>query len=1169
MGDAEKGLVCVLDLGTTSIKAALVDESGRFSASRACPAPPLDAGAGTFDALEYCRLVFDLIRGTLQDASGSVAAVSLSSQRATILALGSDGVPLAPACSWLSSRCAPAATRFYESLGDGRFRALTGLLPSPIYSIAKLAGGELPQGPPVASYADLQSFVLRQLGADALFIDPSNASALGLCELARPAWSRELCAALELSEAVLPRITAAGSVVGGVSDRTSDATGLASGTPLVLGGGDQQCAVLGAGAFDSGRLALSLGTSAALSGPVMQVPAPPPEGLIAGHHVVPGQWVVEGFIPTFGAAADWAAQALGLGDVDALSLCAGEVDDSGGLTFLPSLAGTGSPDFDGISRGAWLGLSTDTRPPQMARAVFEGLASELERVASCFFPVAPLAGVRAVGGGSRGALLLQLIADTLAVDLTVCAHGDAALLGAAALAWSGVGRYPDACTAADAIGAGAGVVLSPIEDPGRVERLARHAVGVSSARSLARAGDLGMTWRAGDWPDVRELTAIRAAAISFAGVGLYRYLVDGTVIFLDQGAFDLLDLSERFPDPGAVIGMNISDLFEHVLPSGELRKVVTQRGEVRRFEYPYRTLTGQDRWVYHHAYRVQDPASGLDAVQVISQDITPLKLSARALAASERQYRNLAEQSLQGLLVFQGQPPSLRFTNGAVSELTGWVRDSLSCVFAEDLTDLFHPDERGWWREQIQRLTEGDLKVERRDLRLLEGGEINRWLTVLSGPIEYEGGYALQLVLVDDTERHRSQERHRQVEERMQQAQKLESLGVLAGGIAHDFNNLLATILGNTELAANSLPEDSVALEKLQRVGAAASRATDLCQQLLAYSGRGQFSMEALDLRTLILDTAELLKVSIAASVRLTYAFEDELPPIVGDAAQLRQVLMNLLTNASEAVEERRRSDGPIEGQSVIRFTARRCELDQARLDELAPGDELSPGPFVLVEVEDEGAGMSPLVVGQIFEPFYTTKFAGRGLGLAAVKGIMSGHGGLVCVHSKPGRGTCFSCYFPATKASAGVASRAPVADLGEVPEALGERRGRGLALVVDDEPAVRAMAADLLQLLGFETLEVDGGAPAVEILREAEVLPSLVLLDLTMPGLSGHETFKLLRALEPDVPILLSSGYDRQSLPIDLRVERAAGFLKKPYGLHELEASVSQLISGIQRGTR
>ena len=670
-----------------------------------------------------------------------------------------------------------------------------------------------------------------------------------------------------------------------------------------------------------------------------------------------------------------------------------------------------------------------------------------------------------------------------------------------------------------------------------------------------------MTWRSGDWPDANEIAAVSAEATAFAGVALYRYLVDGTVIFLDQSAFDLLDLGHEFPDPAAVLGRNISDLFVHVLPPGALRSAVNERGEVRGFEYPYRTLSGEERWVYHYAYPVQDPDSGLEAVQVISQDITALKLSERALASSERQYRNLAEQSLQGLLVFQGAPPALRFANSAALELVGLGRDALDRVGAEDLSELFHPEERAWWGDQIRRLPEGALGVERRDLRLVREGEVVRWLTALSGPIEYQGSDALQLVLVDDTERRRAHERQRQVEERMRHAQKLESLGVLSGGIAHDFNNLLATIQGNAELASACLPPDSPARGRLERVGIAATRATELCQQLLAYAGRGRFSMEALDLRALILDTAELLHVSIASSIRLSYQFEEQLPCIVGDGAQLRQVFMNLLTNASEAVEAGRSMGRSGGGAASVRFSVRRCQLERSFLDAHAPGENTEPGPYVLVEVEDDGVGMSAEVVEQIFEPFYTTKFAGRGLGLAAVKGIISGHGGLVRVASEPGRGTCFSCYFPATDTPVPVPARGPAAGTDRGDEVVGRWRGRGMVLVVDDEPEVRAMATEVLELLGFETRQVDGGEAALELLGGDLPRPCLVLLDLTMPGIGGNETYKRLRAMQPDLPVLFSSGFDQRSLPIDLRVERAVGFLKKPYGIRELDAALALLL--------
>ena len=667
-----------------------------------------------------------------------------------------------------------------------------------------------------------------------------------------------------------------------------------------------------------------------------------------------------------------------------------------------------------------------------------------------------------------------------------------------------------------------------------------------------------MSWRSGDWPDAAELAKIREEATIFAGVGLYRYLLDGTVIFLDQGAFDLLDLDQLYPDPSAVLGVNISDLYTPVLKRGILRSAVSAQGEVRGFEYPYRTLTGEERWAYHHAYRVRDPETGLEAVQVISQDITTLKHAVHALAASERQYRSLAEQSLQGLLVIQGSPATLRFANAAAAKLLLRPPDALQSMSASSLASTLHPKERSWWHDQIRRLERGGLEVQQRDLRVMLDGTVARWLTVLSGPIEFQGQEAFQIVLVDDTARRRAQARRQRVEERMRQAQKLESLGVLAGGIAHDFNNLLAAILGNTQLAATDLDAGSTAHARLTRVEEAASRAADLCQQLLAYSGRGSFSKEVLDLKALIIGTSELLRVSISSAIRLHYSFDEQVPYIQGDASQIRQVFMNLLINASEAVVELRREVGAEVGDAGVRFTVRACHLDRSFLDEHSPGETVEPGPFVLVEVEDNGVGMRPEVTAQVFEPFFSTKFAGRGLGLAAVKGIMAGHGGLILVESEFGKGSRFCCYFPAGAQALALAGATPEPDAAS-DTALHPGVGR-VALVVDDDPAVREMASEALDLLGFEVLQAESGHDAIRMLGQVAPVPNLVLLDLTMPGLSGHETFVRLRELQPDLPVLFSSGFDEQTLPIDLCNERAAAFLQKPYRLADLGRAIAAL---------
>ena len=482
----ERVRVCVLDLGTSVIKAAMVDAVGSLQALQTRPAPPVDPDSGRFDGRRYARETIELLGQLVHAAPGEVAALSISSQRATVLALDPAHEPLAPACSWMGARCTPSAMSFYGAHGLDRYRSITGLLPSPLYAIAKLAAGELPPPSQVTTYTDLQAYLLCELGATRPVIDPSNASAMGLLELERPRWSEALCGALDIPLHALPTVTPAGTAVGKLSPRAARATGLEAGTPLILGGGDQQCAVLGSGCFEPGDLALSLGTAAALAGPVVRAPSPPPLGLLAGHHVVPDQWFVEGFVPTFGAAAAWAAEALGLQRVESLAQKAAEARDSGGVYFVPSLAGSGSPDFDGTIRASWLGISVATTQAQLALAALEGLACELARVAHCFAEVAPLGQLRVVGGGSRADLQVQLIANILAVDLALCDCSEAALLGAAALAWVGAGRHKRVIAAAIAVGAHQAACLEAAEDPERDARQRRYGAALAAVRAFAR-----------------------------------------------------------------------------------------------------------------------------------------------------------------------------------------------------------------------------------------------------------------------------------------------------------------------------------------------------------------------------------------------------------------------------------------------------------------------------------------------------------------------------------------------------------------------------------------------------------------------------------------------------------------------------------------------------------
>jgi nitrogen-specific signal transduction histidine kinase/CheY-like chemotaxis protein len=397
----------------------------------------------------------------------------------------------------------------------------------------------------------------------------------------------------------------------------------------------------------------------------------------------------------------------------------------------------------------------------------------------------------------------------------------------------------------------------------------------------------------------------------------------------------------------------------------------------------------------------------------------------------------------------------------------------------------------------------------------------------------------------DVTERHCLREESRLLERRMQESQKLESLGVLAGGIAHDFNNLLMVILGSVSLLQRELGRAHPTLAHVTQIEGASRRAADLCRQLLAYAGKGRFLLEHVSLNRLIEETTNLLQVSISKKAVLRLHLHAALPAVLADATQLRQVLMNLVINASDAV-----GDQP----GLISISTGVVNADRGYLEAGFVPPDLPPGDYAYLEVSDSGAGMSAETQARIFEPFFTTKFTGRGLGLAAVLGIVRGHRGALKVYSELGKGSSFKLLLPAG------------ADEPEHPRT--ERTGKmapnagGTILVVDDEVKVREVTSRLLEGLGFRTLEAADGAEAIRIYREHARQISCVLMDLTMPRLDGAETFRELRKLQPDVRVLLMSGYNEQDAVARFVGKGLAAFIQKPFVLEELEKQLHGLLS-------
>jgi PAS domain S-box-containing protein len=374
--------------------------------------------------------------------------------------------------------------------------------------------------------------------------------------------------------------------------------------------------------------------------------------------------------------------------------------------------------------------------------------------------------------------------------------------------------------------------------------------------------------------------------------------------------------------------------------------------------------------------------------------------------------------------------------------------------------------------------------------------------------------------------------------------QKLESIGVLAGGIAHDFNNLLHVVLGNADIALSNLGTGSPAREPIEEVIRATLRAADLTRQLLAYSGKGAFVVRHLDLSSEVREMATLLRTGISKQATLTWGLASDLPAVSADPTQIRQVVMNLITNASDALGE---TGGTITLRTGV---TRLTELAEQGFGMPESEDsEMGNEAYVYLEIGDSGSGMSPGTLSRIFDPFFSTKFAGRGLGLAAVMGIVRSHRGLIRIRTAPGEGTTFRVLLPA------VAGMAPRIEKPSTERS--EWRGSGTILLVEDEEGVREVAQRMLQEIGFETIEAEDGRQALDIIEEVGDSLAAVLLDLSMPRMGGAETLRRLRARHPQLPVLMMSGYTEQAVAPQFEESGpgATAFLQKPFLAEDLIA--------------
>jgi two-component system, cell cycle sensor histidine kinase and response regulator CckA len=509
------------------------------------------------------------------------------------------------------------------------------------------------------------------------------------------------------------------------------------------------------------------------------------------------------------------------------------------------------------------------------------------------------------------------------------------------------------------------------------------------------------------------------------------------------------------------------------------------------------------------------------------------KKSEESLRHSEELYRLLVESLGEGVGLFDADDRVI-FANPALSSTLAVAPDELSGRrFSEYVVEPSHEP------SPSPRLASDGARSYEVALRSSASTVLLVTETSLA-PGTPRGALTLRVVR-DLTERIVTARRQQELERDLQRSQALQSLAVMAGGVAHDFNNLLCGVVGNAEIAQRKVPPDAPVLLShcLAEIINFAGEAAQLSRQMLAYAGKRSLAIQALQINTEVTSALRLLHATVSSRARLVLDLAEGLPEVAADGFQLRQVVTNLVLNALDAMEGKR-------GVLTLRTEHLRLEAEQAMRYSLKPGDH------VMVAVEDTGTGIAAEARERLFEPFFSTKAPGRGMGLAAAAGIVRTHRGWLGVDSTSEHGTRFGVVLPVAHESTPRRKSAPEA----VVAPLGPRN----ILLIDDEPAVRIVTGRLLNELGHRVMTADSGQRGLEIFSEQPDAVDLVVLDLTMPETPGEQILEELRLVRRDVSVVLTSGFQAQDASKLLHVPNVIGFLDKPHTLGNLEAVLAAI---------
>lgn len=643
---------------------------------------------------------------------------------------------------------------------------------------------------------------------------------------------------------------------------------------------------------------------------------------------------------------------------------------------------------------------------------------------------------------------------------------------------------------------------------------------------------------------IRELEAERKSANRFRLLFMnapmpYQSLDEnGNFIEVNQTFLDVLGYTRE-----ELIGRNFGDLLHpdwvsHFKENFPRFKAI---GEVLGVEFEMVKKDGSTILVSFNGKIQRDDRGHFQRTHCIFHDISEQKLAEKALLASENKFRQLVE-TINDVIFEVNDQGDITYVSPAGMKI--WEGDPCEMI-GKNFIKLVHPDDREMLTKRFSELRQGIKRSE--TYRFVNRSGRILWVVSNSSPITENGRFkGARGVLSDVTAQKQAEEERLLLEKRLQQARKAESLELMAGAIAHHFNNQLQAVMGNLEMAMDDLPQGSDTLAPLTEALKAARKVAEVSSLMLTYRGQTLSKQAPIDLSEFCRQNLPLLQATALNGMALNGDFRPSGPVIRADAGQIRQILTFLVTNACEAVGEKKGSIG------LTVKTVSHMNIPASRRFPI--GWQPQECVHACLEVADTGCGIPDSDIEKVFDPFFTTKFTGRGLGLSAVLGIAGAHGGGITVESAPGRGSVFRIFFPVSPEEVSI----PLEKAVNTPET----ETGGTVLVVEDEAQVRSMVKAMLTRFGFTVLDATDGIEAVEVFRRHRDEIRCVICDLTMPRMNGWETLAALRSVSPGIPVILSSGYDKEQVMAGNHAELPQAFLGKPYQLKELRSVIHQVLT-------